>query len=593
MMRWVILMIFVMALWAACAKPGTLPELRRITLEPLHGSSTEGVQFEPGSDELSLRFNGIPEQGVFLGIDLPEGMGPGAEIWSGDSEVLHLIVATADGAELGVVPLSGYRGGPVSLHLKLTAAHDAGGHGPPSGDKNQLSDLAISLVSAADPGPLRLEWTYVNVGDYDSNGEVNIADLTPIGQHFGKRGPFEPYSIESVIDGDDNEEINISDLTPIGAHFGVSVIGYVVRRNGFVLPNAQGNTPTLELADFPAVGAPPRLSVTLEGSIGDRWSVAPVDSSRTEGQATHLVQALRASLDIEGVALYNLEGEGQGGFDVGRYIMRIVNPGFDIHRWEWPGVGNATPGAPGAVYFNDLPRGQLLVLDFLYAPTVDLATGGPADEEIIFTSIPFVLPLGDGQDELIELNAGISMELRAEVSYDVVLTTEMTGPNSFSYQAFLDYTNSLLSIDTDGNGNFGDEAQLADDDRDSISAARIEQERDNFAYRNGERKDIVITGAVNTFNEATGFLVLAGAVQQSETGDIPLGTVTVRFSEVAQFEERVITNEGETVRDFDPSTLALDDVLEILLYSLDDPASGLPLKYWAQFIERQIDQTGG
>jgi len=73
-----------------------------------------------------------------------------------------------------------------------------------------------------------LSWGYYNQGDYDQNSEVNIADLTPLGQNFQATGPFDPDSALSVIDGDANGELNIADLTPIGNNFGNMVAEYRV-----------------------------------------------------------------------------------------------------------------------------------------------------------------------------------------------------------------------------------------------------------------------------------------------------------------------------------------------------------------------------
>ena len=73
------------------------------------------------------------------------------------------------------------------------------------------------------PTAMQLEWWYTNPGDYDQNGVVGIADLTPLGQYFGAQaagGQFDYASVQAVIDGDANGEINISDLSTIGAGFG-------------------------------------------------------------------------------------------------------------------------------------------------------------------------------------------------------------------------------------------------------------------------------------------------------------------------------------------------------------------------------------
>jgi len=84
------------------------------------------------------------------------------------------------------------------------------------------------------PANAMLSWGYSCLGDYDQNGEVNIADLTPLAQHLGEVSaggpgtPFSPSSLGGVVDGDGNGEINIGDVTPLGMNFGARVAGYRV-----------------------------------------------------------------------------------------------------------------------------------------------------------------------------------------------------------------------------------------------------------------------------------------------------------------------------------------------------------------------------
>lgn len=137
----------------------------------------------------------------------------------------------------------------------------------PTGSDNAVFDLSAALVdSNGDVVPdgstasaVRLSWTEQLVGDYDQNGEVNVGDITPLGQHFGdsveydapnQHGGFKrwpsgvPGDIPSGgppatnnwrrarIDGDSNGEINISDVTPIAVHWQETLAGYRLYRKG-------------------------------------------------------------------------------------------------------------------------------------------------------------------------------------------------------------------------------------------------------------------------------------------------------------------------------------------------------------------------
>jgi PKD repeat protein len=115
--------------------------------------------------------------------------------------------------------------------------------------RTDASAPALSL----DEGSLTLNWDHACQGDYDQNGEVNVADLTPIAQHFLETsggGPFPRDSVQSVIDGDGNGEINIADLSPIGSNFQARVGSYEVVASltitDFPTENAGGDGATAE-----------------------------------------------------------------------------------------------------------------------------------------------------------------------------------------------------------------------------------------------------------------------------------------------------------------------------------------------------------
>jgi hypothetical protein len=72
-----------------------------------------------------------------------------------------------------------------------------------------------------------MNWSYVQPGDYDQNGEVNVSDLTRLALYisqtvdYGQPGTYE--GVVSVADGDVNGEVNLGDISVIGANFGTRV----------------------------------------------------------------------------------------------------------------------------------------------------------------------------------------------------------------------------------------------------------------------------------------------------------------------------------------------------------------------------------
>lgn len=108
-----------------------------------------------------------------------------------------------------------------------------------------------------------LVWYYYSQGDYDQNGEVNIADLTPLGMYFGTAGPFDWRDALSCVDGDNNGELNIADVTPIGLNYGNRVEGYHIYQSssqadyppGNLSPNGAGAVQTLSVPFGNAVSA--------------------------------------------------------------------------------------------------------------------------------------------------------------------------------------------------------------------------------------------------------------------------------------------------------------------------------------------------
>ncbi len=153
---------------------------------------------------------------------------------------------------------------------------------PPTGEANRVTDL--TLTDNAD-GTFTLTWTYKNVGDYDQNGIVAIADITPLAEHFQETAEGQGDSFRGWIDGNADGVINIQDITPIAVNLFSQVWEYVIEGA------------TLD-ANFVSVGSEPvsrrdggvqdpalQFSFTANdaGALA-RFRVVPVDYENTRGE---------------------------------------------------------------------------------------------------------------------------------------------------------------------------------------------------------------------------------------------------------------------------------------------------------------------
>ena len=157
------------------------------------------------------------------------------------------------------------------------------GSAVPDGPANEIYDLAVDGTSSQ----YEFSWTYHNVGDYDRNGETNIADLTPIGKHLGKSTASPDWESASAADGDGNGLITIADVTPIGAHFNSQVSGFELEsapsQTGAWQPLMQQDlTPTLDKA----LG---RCSITVSAPADNFFRVHAKDSVSNSGQNSNMV----------------------------------------------------------------------------------------------------------------------------------------------------------------------------------------------------------------------------------------------------------------------------------------------------------------
>ena len=161
----------------------------------------------------------------------------------------------------------------------------------PPADKVAISSLTFSGTTAE----ASLRWNYVLPADYDQNGEVNIADITPIGLHLRKTSASPDWEQARLADGDANAEVNLADITPLAVNFHNTVDGYFLQWSA---DSAAGPWTTLQnipVAQGQSGGGNSirHFLVTLTSANPGWYSVKPY-SGADEGPVSNVVQLIGA-----------------------------------------------------------------------------------------------------------------------------------------------------------------------------------------------------------------------------------------------------------------------------------------------------------
>jgi hypothetical protein len=160
---------------------------------------------------------------------------------------------------------------------------------PPTGATNGVPDATLTDVG---DGTMNLQWHYYNVGDYNQDGTIGIADITPLAMHYNEGWAIgEENTLPAVIDGSGNGTVDIADVTPIAMNFGVLCDGYAIEQS-----DTEGGT-------YANIGTSP-LSFGQGRDIGrmsfvynfpaipnDWYRVSPYDQADVLGQPGNEVQA--------------------------------------------------------------------------------------------------------------------------------------------------------------------------------------------------------------------------------------------------------------------------------------------------------------
>jgi hypothetical protein len=163
----------------------------------------------------------------------------------------------------------------------------------PSGESNAVDDLTPDVLFD-DQGNAdnRVSWSYRNIGDYDQNSEVNVADLSALGSQLTKSSASPDWETKAKYsDGDGNGEVNISDITPLGSHLLSQVSQYRLESS----ETEDGPWAEVTTVGFGTSEVKPSgqrmFTVPVAGALASFYRVIPVDNSATDGIASLASQA--------------------------------------------------------------------------------------------------------------------------------------------------------------------------------------------------------------------------------------------------------------------------------------------------------------
>ncbi len=150
----------------------------------------------------------------------------------------------------------------------------------PIGSGAQVRDLAY------DAGTGELTWSYANAGDYNIDGIVGVADITPLATYFGANTTdgLGNDALETWLDGDGSGTIGIGDITPLAMGFGFEVDSYMIM-SGDAPATAFTQTGSADFSTRNTSTIPPTFAYVNTGlpTSGAYCKVIPRDSLSVAG----------------------------------------------------------------------------------------------------------------------------------------------------------------------------------------------------------------------------------------------------------------------------------------------------------------------
>ncbi len=224
---------------------------------------------------------------------------------------------------------------------------------PPTGAANHIPGIQLNDAGG---GMYNLIWRYYNVGDYNQDGSVGIADITPLAMHYGEGWVTgEENSLPAVVDGSGNGTVDIADVTPIAMNFGVDCASYEVQ-----ISDAEDGTFALVDTVYLDTGTGKdtgRMMFTYNyAPTPSQWyRVIARDAANTLGEGSGAMQAPGPAGEAPVADIQAVHYMGYAPLSVNFDADNSVDPdGGEITLYEWDADGDGVfEGHTGTTAFYD------------------------------------------------------------------------------------------------------------------------------------------------------------------------------------------------------------------------------------------------
>ncbi len=203
---------------------------------------------------------------------------------------------------------------------------------PPTGDANRIIDL--ELIDNLD-GTFRLTWSYRNVGDFNQDGVVSIADISKLAEHFQSSAGDPTYRV--FVDGNGDGTISIGDITVLAERFFNQVSAYNVEGA------AEGSADFTVLATIPFASSTGgetgwrTFSTTVDMGEFAQFRVTPLDADSEAGVSSKVETKPYSPPVVQSVSLHS------GITTTEVSVTATVAGGSPPLAYEWDFGGGAEP----------------------------------------------------------------------------------------------------------------------------------------------------------------------------------------------------------------------------------------------------------